>query len=217
LKDRALEAYVSAIERHFQQRRGSPHVLSPHDFALARGWYDAGIPVGSVLRGIDNAFEADATAASLSFCRSHVSKVSPPALQLETPEQAALPVSSDASLADTDALVVTLLRALERLGSVPAFETALRQIREVHDLLSVATRPNWAYIKDKLRHVDDAVSKAAIQGLPDEERAALEAEAERAVERQRGRIDGMALQEARRRYLVRRARERLGLPVVGID
>ena len=54
---RAVEAYVEAIEAHLRARRGVDHILSPRDFALARAWYEAGVPLATVLVGMDRAFE----------------------------------------------------------------------------------------------------------------------------------------------------------------
>ena len=67
-----LDAYVEAIESHFRTRKGAEVTLSPRDFALARSWHQAGVPLAVVLLGIDSAFEADPSASSLSFCRRRV-------------------------------------------------------------------------------------------------------------------------------------------------
>lgn len=49
--------YFTEIEQRFQQRRGSLLMLSTLDWALIETWREAGIPLGAVLRGIDNAFD----------------------------------------------------------------------------------------------------------------------------------------------------------------
>jgi hypothetical protein len=216
VKDPALEDYVAGIEKHFAARRGAVHVLSPRDFALAKSWYQAGLPLGAVLVGIDRAFEKEANVSSLSFCRSFVEAAATRATPTLVSASRANDDAADPPLGDPAALVHALRAALERLASEPAFESALRQLREVDDLLSVATRPNWPYVEDKLRQVDAAVSAAAVARLSDAERAALLAEARSGLERQRRRVDAAALAEAERRQLVRRARERLGLPAVAL-
>ena len=75
MKDPALEAYVSAIEDHLRARRGVDHILSPRDFALARTWYEAGVPLATVLVGMDRAFEQKPNVSSLSFCRRRVEEL----------------------------------------------------------------------------------------------------------------------------------------------
>jgi hypothetical protein len=49
--------YFTEIEERFQQRRGSLLMLSTLDWALIETWREAGVPLGAVLRGIDNAFD----------------------------------------------------------------------------------------------------------------------------------------------------------------
>jgi hypothetical protein len=70
--DPAFAAYLEAIEEHFRTRRGTPLTLSPRDFALARGFYQAGVALAAVLLGIDRAFEADPGVSSLAFCRRRI-------------------------------------------------------------------------------------------------------------------------------------------------
>jgi hypothetical protein len=69
-------------------------------------------------------------------------------------------------------------------------------------------------VRGKLREIDEEVSAAVIGALPAGDVAALKAEARRAVDRHRGRVEGGALEDAMMRYLVYRARERLRLPRV---
>jgi hypothetical protein len=50
--------YFTEIEEHFQRARGtSLFLLSPLDWALIESWKNSGVPLESVLRGIDLAFE----------------------------------------------------------------------------------------------------------------------------------------------------------------
>ena len=49
--------YFTEIEEYFQVRRGSLILLSPLDWALIESFQQAGIPLQTVLRGIDLAFE----------------------------------------------------------------------------------------------------------------------------------------------------------------
>ena len=65
-RDPELEAFVEAIEAAFRARRGKDHVLAPRDFALARGFFEAGVPLATVLVAIDAAFERDPQTASLA-------------------------------------------------------------------------------------------------------------------------------------------------------
>ena len=46
-RDPELEAFVEAIEQAFRARRGKEHVLAPREFALAKGFYEAGVSLVS--------------------------------------------------------------------------------------------------------------------------------------------------------------------------
>jgi len=115
-------------------------------------------------------------------------------------------------------LLGTLYERLLALPPLPraSFEPPLRKVQEVRDLLAVASRPNWSYLREKLLEIDDDVSAAAVEALGEADAVALRQEANRAVERYRGRIREDALEDAQARFLVQRARERLDLPRVSL-
>ena len=212
--DAAFVAYLETIEAHLRTRRGAEKTLSPRDFALARGWYQAGVPLAAVLLGIDRAFEADPGAASLAFCRRRIEDLASagprPNVAAASPERL-----SGSEVEE----VLGILK--ERLLSLPAptraaFELPLRRLEEVQDLVAVASRPNWDYVRAKLREIDDAVSSAALTALPAGEAETLRTEAHKAAERHRGRVDAASLEDAVSRFAVQRARETLGLPRVSL-
>jgi hypothetical protein len=72
MRDPELEAYVATIESHLARRRGSDQVLTQRDFQLACTWYNARLPLNTVLAGIDDAFAAGAAPAGLIYCRPFV-------------------------------------------------------------------------------------------------------------------------------------------------
>jgi hypothetical protein len=74
--DPDLLAYVEGIERHLRRFKGAEVVLSPPEFALARTWHAAGIPLTRVLAGIDGAQEDGAPPRSLLFYRRRVEEPS---------------------------------------------------------------------------------------------------------------------------------------------
>lgn len=207
--------YVKAIEAHLRARRGQDQTLSPRDFSLARGWCEAGVPLAAVLVGIDRAFEGGERVASLAYCRRFVEELvaSGPA-----PRARPTPAAESVPLPELEQMLSALLERLTALrpGPMACFEPPLGKIAEMRDLLAVAARPNWDYLRSKLREIDDDVSAAALQALPAAEAEACRAEARRAVERHRGRLDDAALEDAMARYAIQRARERFGLPRVSL-
>jgi Arc/MetJ family transcription regulator len=117
-----------------------------------------------------------------------------------------------------EGVLATLLEQLGKIRPVKGlfFDAPVRKIREVQDLIAVASRPNWSYVRTKLREIDDEVSAAVLDALSDADRAEFEQEATRAIERHRGRVDDAALRDAMNRFTLQRARERLGLPRVSL-
>jgi hypothetical protein len=208
-----LEAYVRSIERHFRTWRGTDHILSPKDFALARSWREAGVPLAHVLVGIDRAFEADPLASSLAFCRRRVEELVDGL------------IGSTKALGKESVPLKTVDEALqgleERLLELPlaaraVFGVALDRVRELRDLVAVAARPNWDYLCAKLGEIDKAVGEAAPLALDPEGARAIRAEAARSAERHQGRVDAASLDSAILRLTRSRARERLRLPRVNV-
>lgn len=168
-----------------------------------------------MLVGVDRAFDDGERVASLAFCRSRVEEL---AASGRGPVSRPSPPAESVPLGELGALLATLSERLADLRPGPAacFEPPLRKIQEVRDLLAVAARPNWDYLRGKLREIDDDVSAAALQAVGDEDRAAYRVEARRAVERHRGRVADEALEDAVARFTMQRARETLGLPRVSL-
>jgi hypothetical protein len=211
-RDPDLEAFVSAIEEALRARRGKDHVLSPRDFALARGWHESGIPLAAVLVAIDAAFERDPQTSSLARCRRGVEDFAGAgASRKEVPRD-----TDRASLPEVADRLEALRRRLEELPGRAA-ALPLAQLVEVIDLVAVASRPNWDYLRDQLRKIDGLVADAAVEALAPEAVAALRLESARAAERHRGKVGEPALAEARERLFRQRARETLRLPRVSVD
>jgi hypothetical protein len=206
--DPALESYVEGIEASLRTRRGVEHVLSPREFALARAWHEAGIPLATVLV----AFDSDPSVSSLVLCRRRVEQLGTGASATGAAggREAGRPTLPD--LADR------LAALKEQLQSLPARAVALplQEVCDAADLVAVASRPNWSYLETRLRRIDDLVSAAALEALAPGELEGLRANAERAAARHRGHVDPAALQEAVERLVRQRARERLQLPRVGV-
>jgi hypothetical protein len=93
----------------------------------------------------------------------------------------------------------------------------LAELAEVSDLVAVASRPNWDYLRERLRRIDEVVTGAAVEALAPADATALREEAARAAERYRGKVDESALAEAVERLVRQRARETMRLPWVSID
>jgi len=210
--DPELLAYVEAIEACLQARRGREIALSPRDFALAKSWHEAGVSLATVLVGIDHAFASEPSASSLAFCRRRVEELA--AGGPRRPSRSGLEVER-ASLTEVQEMLAALR---ERILELPrkSFALPLQKLLELEDLVAVAAKPNWDYLRGKLREIDDEVSTAALEALPAETAATVRAESERAAERHRSRVDPASLEDAVLRLRRQRAREVLRLPRVSL-
>jgi hypothetical protein len=211
-KDPAIEAFAEAIEAHLRTRRGVDHVLSPREFALARGWHDAGVGLATVLLAIDLAFDAEPSISSLAFCRRRVEQLA------AGTSGGGGPRKHDAERPNLPELAERLEELRSRLQELPPRAAALplHEVEAVCDLVAVASRPNWEYLAERLGRIDDLVSTAAIDALGRGDLEELRAEADRAAERHRGRVGDRSLAEAVERLVRQRARERLQLPRVSL-
>jgi len=211
-RDPSLEAYVEAIEETMRTRRGVDHVLSPREFALARGWHDAGIPLATVLVAIDLAFDAEPSVTSLAFCRRRVEQLSAGATRggAATGHEASRPSLPELT-ERMEALRARLRDLPPRAAAIP-----LNEVEEVADLVAVASRPNWDYLAERLARIDEFVTAAALEALETDVLEDLRAEARRAAARHKGRVDPRTLDEAVERRVRQSAREWLKLPRVSL-
>jgi len=198
--DRNLEAYLSTLEGALSRIRGRPVTLSPRDFALARGWFEAGIPAERVREALERAQAEGQSPSALAYVRRQV-EGRPGRVGSGRSEPPEGPEAGAPSLAELHAALARLpesagiafaevRRALERAGPEPAPEA--------------------------LDELDRALDTAALAAIPESELQRWRAEAARARTRQ-AHLPPSALDEAERRTLTRRARERWGLPYVGTE
>ena len=159
--DAGLEAFVAAIEAALRARRGKEHVLSPRDFALARGWHEAGVPLATVLVGIDAAFERDPHTASLAPCRRRVEELA----ARGRPGRASRPARPSGRASPRWRSAST--PCASAWSSCPGGRRRCpsRSSRRCSDLVAVASRPNWDYLRERLRRIDDLVAGAAVEAL----------------------------------------------------
>lgn len=153
--------YFREIESHFAGHRKTPFVLSAKDWALMKGWREAGIPLAVVLEAIDQVFEKNESSgrrkviSSLSYCRHAIKELWDERRELLVGDGEALPEGDlmpmlDRLVADlqaTNAPVDAIIRATSSirealsLKSVPKIEERLIEIERtlLDEILSSAS------------------------------------------------------------------------------
>ncbi len=205
--------YYAAAEAAFIRRRGTPFLLSPRDFALLREWRALGVPIEAVEAGIEDAFtrreerQAVGRVNSLSYCRDAV---------LEAWERRADAGRGRGTSGGADADVPAALHVLaERLAAcrerrpdlaapVDSASASLRRLEE-----SGKTAED---VEASLARLDRRLAKELYASLPDEERAALDAEVSRQLDGALGRMDATTAEKTTKTLIRRAVRERLDLP-----
>ncbi len=74
MNDPELLRFVEALESYLAARRGREQTLTRSDFALARSWFEARLPLVTVLSGLDAAFAGPETPRTLAQCRRFVER-----------------------------------------------------------------------------------------------------------------------------------------------
>lgn len=220
--------YYTEIEEHFQQARGSGlFMLSPLDWALIEAWREAEIPLESVLKGIERAFEKyhkrkgrRAQVNSLAYCAQEV-------LTAAEEKAGAHPAGTPEPTPDFGQQQIArhlrtcaeeIERALEK-APPPLRETlseTARALRELHAVAEGDGIDDLQAADQRLSVLEERMIAAATQAIDIEEMLAVRTGMERelAPYRSKMRADQLAMLE--RQYLARSALERARLPRIGL-
>lgn len=206
--------YYEAVEAAFIRRRGTPFLLSPSDFALAREWRAIGVPLEAVEAGIDEAFtrreerRAVGRVNSLSYCRDAV--LGAWERRAETSRGKG---SSDAggdvdAKGALDALALALEAARSRRPDLDGpLAVALSAVARLRATLGTAEE-----VEGKLARVDRKLAKELYAALPEAERAELDREVAAQLAGAAARMDPPTLEKTTKALTRRSVRERLDLP-----
>ncbi|MBW8877206.1 MAG: hypothetical protein JF614_19750 [Acidobacteria bacterium] len=197
-------AYFQAVEEIFVELRGSPLLLSPTDWQVARRWHQEGVPLDLVRRTLEEVFArrrergAKGKISSLRYCAPAV----------------------EAAWTDLKELTAPGHRA-----AAPAFEVAPRLAALAASLppslSGLATRVaalagDPQQVEDRLAALDREMLDAAAAGLTGEDRTEIGAAVEKTLALLRGRLPADELETSRDRLFRQTLRRRLGLPVLSL-
>jgi hypothetical protein len=208
--------YFTEIEEHFQRARGtSLFLLSPLDWALIESWKSSGVPLPTVLRGIDEAFEKWRSRKhrrrqvnSLAYCAQAVLKVAQ-----RTPEERERKPPSEAPFA-VEELRSHLERAADQVRhsrSEPAFQELAGSLDALAAKAEALTL-NLEDLERRLTAMEDKMVAAARALQSDEELYVIRESLDNELRPYRGKMTADQLSMLERRYLDAAILERSGLP-----
>lgn len=218
--------YFQSIESCFLLHRGSPLLLSPSDYRVARRWHQEGVPLDLVLRTLDEYFERRRERAEQSV-GEEVPKVwglrqVRPAVDAAWKRLRALTAPGDrqapeaVETIDVPARVANLKAALDAalataLGEDPS---ARQRVTARLDVLAGESDPRR--VEEGLGAVEDEALDALLGALGAEARADLEAQLDRALAPLAERMTRDEAEATRERLLRQKVRRRAGMPTLSL-
>lgn len=200
-------AYFQAVEEIFVSLRGSPLLLSPADWQVARHWHREGVPLDLVRRALEEVFAkrkergAKGKISSLRYCAPAVEAAWDELKDLAAPgHRAAAPAFEVAPrLAALAAALPRTLPGRDRLaGRIGALDGDPQSVEE------------------RLASLDREMLDAATAALDGESSAEIATAVEKTLASLGGRLPAEELERSRERLVRQALRRRLGLPVLSL-
>jgi len=227
--------YYTEIEEHFQNRRGTPTLLSPLDWSLIDSFQSAGIPLEIVLRGIDRAFDKRSKVRSktqkinsLAYCTQAI--LAEYELHQEilagSPSQAEAKVlPAESGETDRVNLIQLLDRASDLLKNsrgqstfhpgtslVEVVENTIIALQEIKTEIASCQHPDYEQIEMRLSTLEEKILASLISSLSEDVLLTVRAEVSREIQRHRRglRADQMVMLE--RKMLQKKLFDQFRLP-----
>lgn len=233
-----VESYCRDIEAYLC-RKNDGHLIriTGPAFEQVQGWASQGVPLKVAEAGIDRYFERyyrkgpRRRPVRIEFCEADVldafddwrravgvTGVVPDVggVAVEDPQPAPRQKRSLASQIESALAQLTVLRGSDHAG--PAIGAALeRAVRALDAIAPEAARARGEArdeILRKIAAINDELASAAVSALSDEDRRALEQEADAELSPFRPRMSDEAFRQSRGQALQRLVRDRFGLPSI---
>jgi len=200
-------AYFQAIEEIFVRLRGSPLLLSPADWQVARRWHRDGVPLDLVRRALEEVFAkrkergAKGKISSLRYCASAVEAAWEELRELTAPGE-----RLEAPVFDPSSRLQALAKALP--PELPGREGLATRIA------ALAGDPQK--IEEGLALLDREMLATVATSLENMTRSEVEAAVEKTMAGLRGRLSAEELERSRERLTWQVLRQRLALPVLSL-
>jgi len=212
--------YFTEIEEHFQNRRGTPSLLSPLDWSLIESFQSAGIPLEVVLRGIDRAFEKRSRRSarpqkinSLAYCTQAILAEyehhgdSLAGSSSQSGDKALPTESSETDRANLIQLLDKAVDLLKQSKSQSPFQpgttvgevigSTILALQEIKTEIAACRHPDYERLEMRLSTLEEKVLASLISSLSEDGLVAVRAEVSSEIQRHRRglRAEQMALLE----------------------
>ena len=200
-------AYFQAVEEIFVELRGSPLLLSPADWHVARRWHREGVPLELVKRTLADLFAkrkergAKGKISSLRYCAHAVEAAWAEVRELTAPGHRDEPLAFD-----VPPRLAALAAALP--GDLPDREALAERI--------AALGGGAQEVEAGLSALDRQMLDAAENGLDEAARDEVLAAVEKTLAALAGRLPAAELDRSRDRLFRQALRRRLALPVLSL-
>ncbi len=220
--------YYTEIEEYFWQKRGAHLLVSTLDWAVIESWQKAGVPLESVLKGIDRAFERYQQKArprpikSLLYCVDAVAEVAEEAKEAAAgrgPQGATSAHPAPFRAGEIAAFFRSNAAALHEVArqennnsTVAAFADIAAALEALAAQPATETTQNLEDLERHLTVFEEKLLAALTQAATAEELVALRGEVERGLApyRRRMKVEQLALIE--KQFLQKRLFEHYRLP-----
>lgn len=226
--------YFTEIEEYFWKKRGAHLLVSPLDWAILETWQRAEIPVGTVMRGIDRAFESYARSRrgqsgrqlkSLAYCVDAVLETAEEEKEAAAgsgPSSSAARAGSDQSFSPAE-LKKYLQRNSEQLSRAAEKNRAAKSLAEALSaakakmaallpLLDSPSAPDLEDLERRLTVIEEKLTAAISAAASDDLLVAIRRELDRQLAPYRRKMTAAQLSQLERSYSQKRLFEEFGVP-----
>lgn len=208
----ADEDYFLEIESRFATLRKTPFVFSAKDWALMKGWKEAGIPLNIILEALESCFAKRSEGgrkrviSSLSYCRHAVQELWNDRKELYVGRSGEVAPEHDPN-AQLGQLASEVEEAAERSGG--ALGAILREAAE--EVRIAGKGKSVPEIEESLLDLEQALIEKLVASLSPDDAAAIEASVSAQVAGMKS-ADEKTIERTRRANFKRIVRERCGIP-----